>query len=102
MTIPKELETYRAMALSTAHLTEKCRDVLELQADSNPQVMSREYGFFIKLTNSHSDFSIGDGDIEIRNIIQFANKNNFQLIEFDRDADPVDLFPVFEWQACTQ
>jgi len=97
MAIPDELETYKAMALSTAHLTEKCRNALELQSGGSSQVMSREYGFFIKLTESHLDLDIGDGGTEIRNIIQFANNNDFQLIEFDRDAEVLDLFPAFEW-----
>jgi len=93
-------ESYRAVAISTSHLTEKDRDALEETAQDQEEtmVMSREYGFFIKLYPDDSvlNYRYGHSDT-IKDIIKWAVHSEYQMIEFDRDAGALEQFPEFEW-----
>lgn len=96
------VETYKVVALCTAHLTWKDNELLTIAAEDPDEamVMSREYGFFIKLyTDKESvkdNYRHGHSEA-IKNIIAWALTHGIEMIEFDRDAGCVDGFPTFEW-----
>ncbi len=93
------IETYSAVALSTAHL--RPEDDLALRAASKAQssmVLARSEGYFIKLhaggegTNTHPNYSD-----ELNAVLQWATESGHQLVEFDCDAAVTDRFPSFVW-----
>lgn len=95
------MESYKAAALSTAHLTQN--DVSELQklAGSDPMIMERDTGVFIKLycgseegmaANFRPQFSD-----ELKRIIRVLLSRGYQMIEFDADAEESDDFPIHDW-----
>jgi hypothetical protein len=96
------VETYKVAALCTAHLTEKDSELLKIAGDDPDEnmVMSREYGFFIKLYSDEAavndNYRHGHSEA-INNIIAWALAHGVELIEFDRDAGCVDGFPTFDW-----
>lgn len=93
------VETYTAVALSTAHLT--AQDLIALQSKSggSTMVMERDTGFFIKLyccevaSVSNTDEHYSE---HLNAIVTWAADQGFQLVEFDCDAPAVNLFPCFE------
>lgn len=91
-------ETYKALAVSTAHLTPEDIIILQQEAADSEEwmVMAREPGFFIKLYDE-VDANLHHGHSEsIKKIIEYAVNQGFRMIEFDRDASELELFPVYE------
>lgn len=95
----KGVETYRTVALSTAHLTAQDLVALQSKSGGSTMVMERDTGFFVKLycceeteiTNTDERYSD-----HLNAILAWAVEQGFQLVEFDCDAPAVDLFPCFE------
>jgi len=97
---PSQIETYKVVALSTGHLTIEDRDALQAAADDieETMVMGRSTGFFIKLYDLADSDDLRHGHSEsIKRIVQWAKGLGFQMIEFDRDADTLPCFPVYDW-----
>lgn len=97
------LDEYRAIALSTAHITEADRDELAAAAtDGDTMVLMRESGFFIKLYEETED---GDGQSNyrhgvsesIKQIIRWAYNAGYRMIEFDSDAPFLEGFQTYNW-----
>lgn len=100
------LETYEVVALSTGHLTLEDRDALEDAAnEGDPMVLKRDTGFFIKFypagpedNEGISPSNLRHGHSEtIKDIIRWALKSGYSMIEFDSDADMLEQFPTFDW-----
>lgn len=98
------METYTCIALSTAHIKETDRDLLHKLEASTCRVMSREYGYFIKLTGELDiDLMIGDSEgvplsDSLKEVILFAYQvKNCLMIELDCDADTVSVLPTYDW-----
>lgn len=93
------IETYRAVALSTAHLTAQDLVALQGKSGANTMVMERDTGFFVKLycceeadiTNTDEHYSE-----HLNAILVWAVEQGYQLVEFDCDAPATDLFPCFK------
>ncbi len=94
------IETYKVVAISTGHISERDAKLLTEAAESgeDDMVMARPTGFFIKFVDSpeSDDCRHGESD-EIKNIILWAKAHGFQMIEFDSDATVYDQFPEFHW-----
>jgi len=93
------VETYMAVAISTAHLTQKDIDALGEAAadDGENMVMARKTGFFVKLYGHDQTSNLRHGHSQtIKDILRWAFGAGWNLVEFDRDADTVDIFPVFD------
>ena len=89
------VETYKVMALSTAHLTEDDIRILTEEANDSDEwmVMQREPGFFIKLYADESDLNYTHGHSQtLKQIIRYAVSHGYEMIEFDRDAAIVSMF----------
>lgn len=100
------LETYEVVALSTGHLTLEDRNALEDAAnEGDPMVLKRDTGFFIKFYPADPDDNEGISSSNLRHghsetikdIIRWALKSGYSMIEFDSDADTLDQFPTFDW-----
>ena len=96
-------DEYRAIALSTAHISQKDSEYLTSIStgwNRDNLVMSRGYGFFIKLTDDPESF-ICDHEthisVELKELIRWAFREGYQLIELDCDAEPRPNFPTFNW-----
>lgn len=96
-------EHYRAVAMSTAHLTEEDRAALAEAVDNGDQMVLQrqsaflQQGFFLKLFDAETPQNFRHGHSEtIKNIIRWAHQSGYRLIEFDCDAEKLALFPVFE------
>tara|TARA_R110002167_G_scaffold204404_1_gene408434 strand:+ start:3741 stop:4055 length:315 start_codon:yes stop_codon:yes gene_type:complete len=92
-----EIETYKAVALSTGHLTEADRDYLAVLSTQSSMVMSRDEGFFVKLYEEMEPSTIAHFGETLGAVIEWAYSLGVRLVEFDRDANTSDLFPTFEW-----
>jgi len=94
------IEMYRAIALSTAHITVEDNDVLQTASDDpeNNVVMSRESGFLVKLSALDSAdnlrYVVSE---EAKNILRWAETMGCRLVEFDNAASEIDGFPIFDW-----
>jgi hypothetical protein len=93
-----DFEVYKAMALSTAHLTEEDNEALHYRAQVvRTMVTEREYGYLMKLCMDEAMDVDEAYSPALNGVIQFAIKEGFQLIEFDRDAPVSEQFQQFEW-----
>lgn len=101
-------DEYRAVAISIAHLTQGDTAAFDLAiSGGETQLMKRDYGYFLKLLEEDDDcadnFNLNDGNYRhgssetIKNIIQWAYSAGYRLIEFDCDAQALEMFPTFEW-----
>lgn len=91
-------ETYGVMAVSTAHLTMDDHQHLHAQSEDSNMVMARDTGYFIKLYQDpeHNDSlamnrSANYSDT-LNELIRFAVRNGYQMIEFDADAHILEEF----------
>lgn len=95
------VDTYTAVAMSTAHLSEEDKALLSEKA-KDPEcsrILEREYGFFIKLPGEPTDVGynlIEGASHELNRIILWAMGCGFQMIEFDVDASLIEGFAVQE------
>ncbi len=98
-------ENYRAVAMSTGHLSEADRDALaQAVLDGEQMVLQRRTGFFLKLMEDDDEdaevasgnYSHGDSET-IKDIIRWAYRRGYRMIEFDCDAQVMPQFPVFDW-----
>jgi hypothetical protein len=101
-----ELETYQVVALSTGHLTHEDRNALDNAAsEGDPMVLKRDTGFFIKFYPADTEDNEGISPSNLRHghsatlkdIIRWALKCGYSMIEFDCDADALDQFPTYDW-----
>lgn len=98
------MEKYTCIALSTAHIQESDREILFDLVASTTRVMSRTYGYFIKLSGDqqadmemgmHEGIALSDS---LKRLISYAYKvDNCRMIELDCDAGTVDDLPAYEW-----
>ncbi|MEZ9709188.1 hypothetical protein AB4254_10965 [Vibrio breoganii] len=95
------MESYKVIALSTAHITRSDIELLESLANkNNPRIMSRPTGFFIKLC--HIDSSLPtepqiqaetdllfnrDSSKALLDLIALAMKGKFGGLEIDEAVD---------------
>ena len=97
------LETYRAAALSTAHLRpDDIRAIERMIGDHHPQCrfMSRDTGFFVKLYGPSDDDDNHYRDLPISGdlvaLLQAFDQSGFHLVEFDADASELNGLPVYD------
>jgi hypothetical protein len=96
-------DQFKAICLSTAHLTKEDYDLLGSLACEHGESMhmDRDTGFFIKLYEEDgSDESLNtrkDYSGSLNRIVREAAEAGFRMIEFDCDAEVCEAFPTFEW-----
>lgn len=87
------------MILSTAHLSETtARHVDDSLRGDGPIPISgaaREYGFLIFADQDATKNRDVPGDL--RTALLYALKHDCEWVLFDRDEDPVDALPLYEW-----
>lgn len=93
------LETYQVVVLSTAHLTQSGRKELDKRGHTptDGMVFVREEGFFIKLYEFNSDNEKNVRDENLQFVLRWALKQEFRMIQFDRDGPICDALPEFNW-----
>lgn len=87
------LETRSVVVLTTAHVSEATAQALSSGA-LGETVLATPYGWIVKARHRgalHNDLR----DLEA--ICEWAVKNGFDWIEFDRDAESIESLPVFDW-----
>lgn len=97
-----EPEAYQTIAVSTAHITEEDSDLLKSIStdgkDRDNYVMSREYGYFIKLTDDIEQFiskySFSDA---LNKLLRWSFHSGYQMLELDCDAGIRSEFQTFDW-----
>ena len=101
-------ETYKVIALSTAHISKEDAAALDAAA-ADPEenmVMKRSTGWFIKLywEQDSNDQETKNRNrrhgvsAEIKDLLSMAANAGFQMVEFDSDADCVAGIPIFDWE----
>lgn len=94
-------ESYKCLAVSTAHLTDRDKRALSSLAGEDQMIFERDCGYFIKL---YEPAERGDDDLNYReglshyfkNLIEYAVNKGYRMIEFDRDVEVLDIFPTHE------
>ncbi|WP_373262051.1 DUF5983 family protein [Hungatella hathewayi] len=101
-------ETDTMLTLSTAHINKNIAEILDSNEFNSLKIYPKgEYGWIIYLLDDGVERSnlnsINDGIIseelpeEMKNIVNLAKEKGFSVICFDRDAEIIDILPVFEW-----
>lgn len=92
------METYRVIALSTAHIEHSDVATLSAAVDESNMVMKRDTGFFIKLyLNSLAGNFRKDYSKSLKEVIAYAFDNNFEMIELDSDAPVIQELNQHDW-----
>lgn len=96
----QQVESYRVAALSTGHITREDAECLINAASGSDRIFERAGGFIIKLYRDHPEYNYEFHEYGIseylKGIIRWALDEDYSMIEFDTDIEPVDLFPYFE------
>lgn len=98
---PAQLEIRKLLVLSTSHVTKATADLLnstdaatEWPGCGGPY---GEYGWMFYCSEENN----GEGDRHIPDelfaVMQFARANGCDNVLLDRDSDPVDGLPTWEW-----
>jgi len=98
------MESFKALVLSTGHLTEADRDTLveAMNDPGEPMIMGRDTGFFVMLYDDQ-DSNIGafvtDHNLSttFMIIIGYAHNKGYRMIQFDADGPEEILFAKFSW-----
>lgn len=106
------LTTYKAVVLSTAHITKEDSWYLTyLARNGENQIAARESGFFIKLLIEQDERGIIDVEASLdttKDIMTQLSQSVFDcikvaldagasLLELDKDADRIDALPIYDW-----
>lgn len=94
------IETYKAVAVSTQHLTEESLEWLaqrKVHHDFN-MCTFRDTGAFLKLYEDYDDNIIKGMPSDLINVIGFCWNHGARIIEFDNAVNPIDELPIFEWR----
>lgn len=90
------MEVLKMLALSTSHLTSDTADDINYDnIDGLIRYRKDEYGWFVYVPEENWEFH--DHPADIYDCLVFARKNGFDWIMFDRDVEPIDELPVYEW-----
>lgn len=92
-------ESYKVIALSTAHISCDDSENLMDMADSSDygMIMSRDSGFFIKLYSESESNHYKELSDAANLILSWAFNQGARMVEFDCDAGEVEGLPVFAW-----
>jgi len=90
-------ETYRAIALSTAHLSGSDIQLLEKLSEDSEEwmVFNREPGFLLKLYDEIEHNLNHSYSVTLNVIITMASLDGVRLIEFDRDVEISEQWAVY-------
>ncbi|ADL36047.1 hypothetical protein bpr_II108 (plasmid) [Butyrivibrio proteoclasticus B316] len=92
------MEINKMLSLSTAHITKETESKLSEQSIYEVNVYEKsEYGYFIYPNIELLDKRGWDIPEDLKKCIGLAKANNCNWIVFDRDVDPVDELPTYEW-----
>jgi hypothetical protein len=95
-------DTYRTVAVSTGHLSDRDKKILNHEARNHAfsTVAERPMGYFLKLPENFDDieenYFLRSLSSDVQMLISFAIANQFSCIEFDCDAPPVDGYHYYE------
>ena len=87
----------RILAISTAHLTNEDRILLESRPARYAKLAwEYEYGWFVRTGEFHADELYGISETT-RKLLLSLNERGFYYVQFDSDAEKLEDFPTFEW-----
>lgn len=92
---------YITLSLSAEHLSTDDKDAILREIDEgSPMVAQNETGFSIRLYSAKSaskDHNLNHGNSDsIKDIIQWASDQGYQLLDFDSNAPALPRFPIYE------
>ncbi len=98
-----QAETYRAVAISTGHLSRADRQMLTARAhdQQDNMVLQRPTGWFVKLYAPDGDITAQSNALtfqssQLNAVLIEAAAAGFQLVEFDADAGCIDDLQVYD------
>lgn len=93
------LEVYKAIAMSTGHLSESAVTVLNCAADKGDQmVWRRDVGYIVKLFDDEQANLDWYGHNEpLYTIVVWAFEHGYRMIDFDSGAGTLPFFSVYDW-----
>jgi hypothetical protein len=96
--IENGIETYKAIAVSTSHLSPDDVYLFEsvVSAHSTNMLTKRDTGFFLKLYGERENDQKEEYSPSLNLIISRALASNALMIEFDADASIVDGVPRYD------
>ena len=92
------METYKMLALSTAHLTSDTIDKLNNNVSIEGLVIYEKdtYGWFIPVLDDElSNLENGNCPADLYRCIHYAHINGFDWLMFDCDVEPLDALPTY-------
>lgn len=96
--IENGMETYKAVALSTSHLSPDDMDLFErvVSMHNYNMLTKRETGFFLKLYGELESDQREEFSATLNRVIAMALNAGALMIEFDADATVVDGIPRYD------
>lgn len=101
----KVYDIAKLLTLSTAHIKEDTNTFLYCQC-RNPKkhdiiiFTKGEYGYFIYIDETVKEQALNGDDTlpeDLRACIKFATEKECEWLCLDRDAEPIDELPEYEW-----
>lgn len=97
--MPDTSQAIRLIAdISTAHLSEA--DAQRLTAGDTPtglRVMDDEYGFLVAVPPAGDEAHLSRLPTTLHQCLSWAREQDAAFVLFDRDADPVEGLPTYDW-----
>lgn len=96
--IENGIETYKAIAVSTSHLSPDDMELFESIVDTHNTTMltKRDTGFFLKLYGELENDQREEYSATLNLVIARALASNALMIEFDADGSVVDGIPRYD------
>jgi hypothetical protein len=94
------LDRFRAICVSTAHITQADNDRLaRMAANVSGMVSARECGFWVKLYDEHAmnAATFEDFSPDFQRLMWVAIAAGFRMIELDSDAATYNHLATFDW-----
>jgi len=96
-----DLEISKVLTLCTSHITKGDNDLMIAKPMAGPVVYyDFEYGWWIYVNKNPQPVKnfVGRGlSGALPTLLEFARAHDCQWIKLDRDADPIDALPTYEW-----
>lgn len=92
------MERHNMLGLCTSHVDDETRVLLDNELIKGVTVYDKKFGWFIPVPEGLELEEIEETCPEcLYKCFNFAEKNGFDWIMFDRDVEPIDDLPTYEW-----
>ena len=93
------MEKLKMLALSTVHVSEDTAKLID-NGDTEVVIYAKEkYGWFVHVPElcNMNNLENGKCPSDLYRCILFARKNDCDWLMFDRDVEPIDELPQYNW-----